>query len=1426
MNIKGKTEKKYYIQSKNTHLMNVLEKDYYIELGVVDIEILERLLEGEKIEFSKLINIDLLSEGTGKITGDSDNDIFYQLNYLINLRLKNSTCKFILTCGTVKYFDEDKCEKYAPVVLIPFDFDYRHFEVALSSEPILNPRLLQYLTMNIDSLKNDSKRLKDVYNNNKLSTVSDIDKMCYNVASDLKSPIDPMNYLTIAHVEYPDISLEKDYMEIENSINEMTEEVLFKRFFNEIKPIFPTNLAQKYILLKANEKDNFSVDGKLGCGKTYTIMNIIADAISKDKTVLYVNQDADNIFDLEKNLTYLGLSEYTYNLTKNLREIVKPDAVIEEINVNDISENILSELFELPRTLQKRINGFKISNIFEYLAILRKKYPDIMEIPLETTLESHEAIGLYQELVKIEEALLNIDLYANNIWHRLQTSHNNITTNDIILKINFLNNNHIALYEEIVNFSKKYNLKAPQNINELYKLITHVDCFSTVKPLPIWKDSKTRQEVIKNLREIQSLVDINYNITKHYKESVHTNYNVGKIKELFDVIIHSNIKVDQNFNSEDEVYINRILENNNNLDNLFNEIIDNIDKMNNINLEIMKIFNINSLDSQTYEFLINIEQFLANNKYNSLIYDTYYMAQSVFTKHGDNANKAYEVYKEKRDFLPKYLKRNEYLNKDFLEQIMRRKNPDKMLIKLINNKNAKKDGISINDLIESIRIYYISTKELYNNLGTIFGNKEFDDEFINLFINFYKYTSSLNIHEKDYFKTLLDKNSHEIYKDKFISKVISLLKEFIDEGYRTNNLCISLTSYKIEIEETNIYQKCKQLEKWNKYLKEVIKTKKEIKKVFLNSDNILFSDIVKLMKTDLQYQKIHKSLNEKEVTYKNNLGIYYYGLETVISEIGRTIEHYEDFIKLMNNKDEIDNLFIDNVFNGFKEGTKVLDRLYATWINSYRAFSICFKGGQPEILTNSFEYNSKLFNQFINKSSQIDHILIINSLTEGFLNYNLRNLHDGIRSCKYGTNISKHFIYSVLYHNYNEAIKKYEILNNLDLSLNVIEQYLKYERKYCCDNLNNLIKKIDEIKSIQPNIQNIYFNEYDKIVKNRCKKTKLFYADLDIFNSNLDLTQFDLVIMDDVHLSSSNKYYRLSECKQVIAFGDRLFQTSVSNALMKRLGEGCCIKLQKRYLKADSKFNNEFTYDNQYIYNYDTKFYTKMCDSFEEFIEEIFSRFKNQPNKIINILIANESTRRKIYTSIVKKLSQTFTAIEINNILCYNIRILNALNEGNRYVHDVLIYFDDFKDLEESVKELVFKNFINVNNDVILCFIKDKIESNNENVKKIIKDIIGEESESRNVTSGIVPYLKEALQEKNIDVFYGFGEFDLIVKKDKPIAIIIIDKSNSNYTSFIDEYLYYHNEYEKRGWKVEIVFCYDLFNNFNKVVDKLVKEII
>lgn len=47
--MKNKNERKYYIQSRNLHLMNILEEDYYVEIGVIDMKIFNRILMMKKL---------------------------------------------------------------------------------------------------------------------------------------------------------------------------------------------------------------------------------------------------------------------------------------------------------------------------------------------------------------------------------------------------------------------------------------------------------------------------------------------------------------------------------------------------------------------------------------------------------------------------------------------------------------------------------------------------------------------------------------------------------------------------------------------------------------------------------------------------------------------------------------------------------------------------------------------------------------------------------------------------------------------------------------------------------------------------------------------------------------------------------------------------------------------------------------------------------------------------------------------------------------------------------------------------------------------------------------------------------------------------------------------------------------------------------
>lgn len=57
----------------------------------------------------------------------------------------------------------------------------------------------------------------------------------------------------------------------------------------------------------------------------------------------------------------MGLGNYTYNLTKNLRDIEKPELIFDQVDASNISYNIVNEIFLLPNALQKEYMDLKLT---------------------------------------------------------------------------------------------------------------------------------------------------------------------------------------------------------------------------------------------------------------------------------------------------------------------------------------------------------------------------------------------------------------------------------------------------------------------------------------------------------------------------------------------------------------------------------------------------------------------------------------------------------------------------------------------------------------------------------------------------------------------------------------------------------------------------------------------------------------------------------------------------------------------------------------------------------------------------------------------------------------------------------------------------------------------------------------------------------
>ena len=76
---------------------------------------------------------------------------------------------------------------------------------------------------------------------------------------------------------------------------------------------------------------------------------------------------------------------------------------------------------------------------------------------------------------------------------------------------------------------------------------------------------------------------------------------------------------------------------------------------------------------------------------------------------------------------------------------------------------------------------------------------------------------------------------------------------------------------------------------------------------------------------------------------------------------------------------------------------------------------------------------------------------------------------------------------------------------------------------------------------------------YNQYIINNSGSKLLFLSDTNIVNLFLDMTLFDLVLIDDAQLLNANEYHKAIKCQQVIIAGTEQLQTSISNSLISRI---------------------------------------------------------------------------------------------------------------------------------------------------------------------------------------------------------------------------------------------------------------------------------
>lgn len=1411
----------YNIQITNLHLLDILESNYYIELGNVDLTVLIKLLNGETVFFNDLMYLDILVNGLGKITDKVDLDIHFQFNYLYELHQKSSSSKFVLTCGTIKYIDKTGIERYSPLVLIPLTLNYAKKEFVLNSLPRLNVILFKYLKKE-ELLSTEQSNLLENLDGSKIHSVLDIDTICKTISEITKFSISTTNYLTTIDIEYPDYVEKKNIFNTQRSILEISDMDLLNQYYQKIKSVLTTNIEQKYILLKAHNGESFVVDGKMGTGKTRTALNIMADLIHKGKKVLYVNQDLDNINDLRKNLNYLGLLPYVYDLTKNVWDFDSE----EELTVNSYNKfnfNVINELESYRHIYDEKYHDYPYSYILEKLAI-RKAQGLTDSIIIEKNLDNEEVKKIYNSLKEIEEHLKHVDPLGESVWMVLLSGKNAPRVKEIIEHThNFLDTTK-KLVKILDKTATKYNLEKIETITDFNHLIEQLLSFTTVKPLLIWTEKGFYQKSLEALNDISAYSDNHFTCASYYKQYCSTTYKPGTMIEYFNNITGKYFNITDE-NSSDVKYIDEMFANRDHLISLTNQTKKWVDSSIDNYHHIKEYFNFGDPASEQFILLNKIHSAFSKVTIDNEWLREYIVNPRELIQKAKRLKKDYELYLNLQNDLSIYLSKDElaYLN---LSQIINNKKFNSLIKKKINKTALKHAKTNASKVIADVKGYFEQCNLIKDEIPDKTSLNKLDDETWKNYLLYLDFISSLNEFE----------NTHLIY---FIKNIIHNktfeLKSFVELlgklKENENELEIiekAMSIYNFKVTGTNFIESVKSIRTYIPYFEQVNYSVDAILASFKDSKYVKTHNVLLTIDCDKNYLDCEEHFNKNHTYYKKLFGSAYKGVDSEVYSIQQSIVRFIDFMKRlkikvgMTPKSIYEALLNDSVFKDLLSNITTFTELYNDWFAAIRDFSACFYGGRMSLQNDTFSEIIKTVSINVNKIHEVEHIYAIENILDDFYKYGLVNLSNGIRSGEYNEGIAEQYLYSTMFKYYNDMQKDGYKRFDMDLLKESAYNYKIEEERYCETNLSYLRKKSTNIlfnkrtkkkKIVKGELENLTHNKY------------IYIADIDTFNSIYDLGFFDLVLIDDAHLSTANKYTNLQNASQVIVFGDKSFQTSNTSSLMQKVKKEVVVSLHKRYVEMKSEFNNPWQIDNQYIYSPKLNINIKPLKSIENMVKTVVDEYKKYKDttdkRTINIVVFKQTTRRIVYSILINILKDEFSLEEILKITNYGIRIISANGESTRLCDVIYLWYDDIKDLDFADKEIARRNYILAKKDINICY---GAKASEKQMLASIDEFIGKPHVIEHSIEGITKILYEKLINENINIELGPGYIDLIIKKpNKNIGIILYGKRTDNSYSIIDDYLYYVFEYRKRGWDIHLYCMEELFTNLDQVLNEIIK---
>lgn len=884
--------------------------------------------------FNSLINeenkiiikgLDLEFEDTPESQKELDK-VLGSLRTRSNSALKEKGVNILYLClGMLKWRESDnsKIDVYSPILLLPVQIikkgkNQPFLLTTLDNEYTINTTLMYKMRMDFGI---------ELFEEN--NDIPDIDYLLDNIKNKIKG-IDNwsvLNNVYLGTFSFNKISMYRDLERYESEIYDHEivsklasgeniynsyelEEIAklpLEKKTEEIYQVLDADSSQQKTLVMSKQGYSFVIEGPPGTGKSQTISNIIAEAISQDKTVLFVSEKVAALEVVANRLTTVGLGDYILELHSNKANKKKVVSDIysqyirqKEIKAsnntiffNEIENNVrnldsyVSELHKKHKPLDK--NAYELHGELSTLSAIQDipyKFDNDHNLTIEQIIHMRSIV---KELEYKREQLYK---YKESLWKDTLLYECNLQKQKEIETWLFDIINNIEKNQEIIS---KINIDYDLSIDNLEKIFKLKSMASILKKASIYNYSYFNKEDIERIDKF--IVEGRKNQIEYRNTNDTINRNYGDIKEI------------NKYKNKDKILpqIKLMLG-----ENIYTELIQK-DTLNNIKVVTREIVALLKKLDENYSYV------------DSILGEEFKPTISKFKEYREVFNilpKCKSVPENWFNNIENLIK----INNEVLPEI--KGNIEELKVKITHLEDDFKDDLYKEDLTYLLKlINYGKDTSISNKTKELYELKDFSKAD---FDKFESCIEKLNTLARELFNKLNINSTPNISNVYEVIKIVDLIEEtkYFNKSWFDSNQILVLNNLKDKISKS-INELNKKKEEISNIFKETIynidyqgcynrfysqytgklrfmnsnykKDKNSIERCLINPPKkITYELLLEYLEKLIIFDKAKEKFEELESNYVLTFGPLMNGIDTDIKQLEKTIANVQVFIYLWN----------------------------------------------------------------------------------------------------------------------------------------------------------------------------------------------------------------------------------------------------------------------------------------------------------------------------------------------------------------------------------------------------------------------------------------------------------------------------------------------------------------------------------------------